>query len=647
MSKNTVIVLVGVAVIGGAIAFVATRPGDDAPVGRTGEPGSNDSSLVERALAPVAKGKSWDEIDNPEDDGWSTEVLHEAVSAQLAEVAKILKAPRSKTPITETRTTPFVAPGFKMQWLVPSADLTETSFESESIIVERAKTEFGEGHLPFVEAGSLAMGFEAILSEFSPSIPEHVKFKIFRIERDSTNAKRFTTVQYVSLYGRIAGSTNGDRAIEINTTWNIVWDIADPPRMVELAMTDFERVRRRTESPLLVDCTESILGTNPSYRSQLLLGLNHWLERLQDRRFFALLGTPGLAIGDVNGDGLDDLYLAQEGGLPNRLFVQNPDGSATDVSAKSGADFLESCRSALLVDLDNDGHQDLVATLIGSLLIASGRGDGTFETRTVLPTSHDTMSLSAADYDLDGYLDLYVCAYKRDDDSRDAGVVSIGANSSFVYHDANNAAANYLFRNEIDREKGTWTFRDVTAAVGIDVNNRRFSFAAAWEDFDGDGDLDLYVANDFGRNNLYRHDRQPDGSVRFTDVAASANAEDSASGMSVTWSDYDRDGRPDVYISNMFSAAGNRITTQREFKPSSDPTVKTRLTRFARGNTLLRGRPDGGLNGDPSFADTSIASRVTMGRWAWGSNFVDLDGDGWDDILVANGYITTNDTGDL
>ncbi len=90
--------------------------------------------------------------------------------------------------------------------------------------------------------------------------------------------------------------------------------------------------------------------------------------------------------------------------------------------------------------------------------------------------------------------------------------------------------------------------------------------AASWEDYDQDGDLDLYVANDFGRNNLYRND---DG--QFVDVAAEAGVEDISAGMSVSWGDYNNDGQADLYVGNMFSSAGNRVTYQRQF--SSDRAV--------------------------------------------------------------------------
>jgi hypothetical protein len=97
----------------------------------------------------------------------------------------------------------------------------------------------------------------------------------------------------------------------------------------------------------------------------------------------------------------------------------------------------------------------------------------------------------------------------------------------------------------------------------------------------------------------------------------------------------------DIYVSNMYSSAGNRITRQPQFQPSASQAARDRLSRLARGNTLMRNRADG------TFDNTSAPAGVEMGRWAWGSLFVDIDNDGWQDLFVANGFVTTDDTGDL
>ena len=168
------------------------------------------------------------------------------------------------------------------------------------------------------------------------------------------------------------------------------------------------------------------------------------------------------------------------------------------------------------------------------------------------------------------------------------------------------------------------------------MNNRRFSYAATWEDYDDDGDLDVYIANDFGRNNLYRNDNG-----QFVDVAPESNVEDIGPGMSACWGDYDNDGRMDLYVSNMFSSAGNRITGQNQFQTAANQQTRGAFRRHARGNSLFHNL-GGGV-----FEDVSVDLGVDLGRWAWGSRFADLNNDGWQDLIVTNGFVTQEDTGDL
>ena len=340
----------------------------------------------------------------------------------------------------------------------------------------------------------------------------------------------------------------------------------------------------------------------------------------------SIFGQNGLAIGDVNGDGLEDLYVCDSGGLPNRLYVQNADGTLRDVSSRAGVDWLEHTTAALLVDLDNDGDQDLIVATFPGLVVSENDGRATFKVRFANQAMADLDGLSAADYDHDGDLDLYLCGYTPDSAS--------SLPSPLPYYNANNGRPNVLLRNE-----GNFQFVDATRETGLDQNNRRFSFASAWEDYDNDGDLDLYVANDYGRNNLYRNEGS--GTPRFVDVATAAQVEDTASGMSVSWGDYDRDGFMDVYVGNMFSAAGSRVTFQPQFTQRAAGETATLVQRMARGNTLYRN------DGRGRFQDVSESADVNMGRWAWASKFADLNNDGWLDLIVTNGYITNEATDDL
>jgi hypothetical protein len=201
------------------------------------------------------------------------------------------------------------------------------------------------------------------------------------------------------------------------------------------------------------------------------------------------------------------------------------------------------------------------------------------------------MAAAAADFDRDGWIDVYVAAH-----TQSAWVESPDADLPEPYHDANNGAPNLLLRNLGGR------FAEVTDP-GIQQNNRRFSFAAAWGDYDNDGDPDLYVANDFGRNNLYRNN----GDGSFRDVAAEAGVEDLGAGMSVAWEDFDNDGRLDLYVGNMWSSAGLRVTGQDRFHNERNDVETAALQRHARGNSLFRNRGDG------TFEDVTQKSRRRPG----------------------------------
>ena len=113
------------------------------------------------------------------------------------------------------------------------------------------------------------------------------------------------------------------------------------------------------------------------------------------------------------------------------------------------------------------------------------------------------------------------------------------------------------------------------------------------------------------------------------------------SNMKAAWGDYNNDGWMDLYVSNMFSSAGSRITHHAKFKSGADQTDLAGFRRHARGNSLFENRGDG------TFADRGIESGTTMGRWAWGSLFVDIYNDGWRDVYVTNGFVTADNNNDL
>ena len=193
-------------------------------------------------------------------------------------------------------------------------------------------------------------------------------------------------------------------------------------------------------------------------------GANHWRGHLQKSLGIDLFGHQGLAVADINGDGLDDLYVCQPGGIPNRYFEQQPNGSASDKSRRAGLDILDRSRSALFVDFDNDGDQDLALAINADLVFFENDGDSAFAERARYSVGAAT-TMAAADYDNDGDVDLYICGY-----SAPTG----GENAPVPYHDANNGHRNRLFRND-----GQLVFVDVTDAVGLDQQNTRYTFSGA------------------------------------------------------------------------------------------------------------------------------------------------------------------------
>jgi hypothetical protein len=583
---------------------------------------------------------------NSQRDDWQTEVLAEAASAQLGRLAKWLEQPT--VPDRELLES-VVAGEFDCQRLRPT-DLRET-YRDGLITVRRSDRPTPDTRHP-TPAYRGAEGFREALSELhaalGPGGDRHVKFKLYRIEPDDSALN--TLVRYEA-------SRHGPAESRQQTAvWNCRWiiergavsrekgadqKVSDGEEEVVPLLTFVAPVRYEEAEvtgsgdatsaigPLFVDCTESALGHNASYRQQVLPGINNWLRRIPSE-FMGKFGYNGLAVGDVNGDGLDDLYVCDSGGLPNRLYLQQPDGTAHDVSAEAGVDFLDDSTGALLIDLDNDGDQDLVVAIDPIVQVAENDGAARFKLHQPLQVDTDSLSLCAADYDADGDLDVYVCGYNV----RKQDATNRGLSFPVPYYDANNGGRNVLLRND-----GNFRFVDATREAGLDENNTRFSMAAAWEDFDNDGDQDLYVANDFGRKNLYQNN-----GGHFSDIAAAAGVEDTGSGMSVSWDDYNRDGLMDLYVGNMWSSAGNRVTYQPKFSAGKSDVAVSRIRRMAKGNTLFKN-----VSGDgrATFTDVSEDEAVELGRWAWASKFVDLTNDGWPDLIVANGFVSGHIPDDL
>ncbi len=548
---------------------------------------------------------------DPAADDWDVERINQRVSERLTVLGQAFEDPDARVSVCEAVCSANATGG-----ALRPGPLRETFADST------VRVAIGPDRLSgsdWTGAGGLADAINGLCEPFG-QFPAHAHFKVVRVTPDSE-----TGTASVRLYYQ-AEAIGPDWSVQQNAVWETVWSgVASGDgsvRLASVAVRNFsEKTVRSQTGTLFTDRSAAVLGANPSYEAQLLRGTNHWRRTIPLSMGIDLFGHQGLGLGDVNGDGMDDLYVCQPGGVPNRLYVQRPDGTALDASAASGLDLLDRTRSALFVDLDNDGDRDAIVVVDIHAVFFANDGSGVFERQTAVEIGTAT-SLAAADFDLDGLVDIYACGY-----SAPAG----GEGAPIPYHDANNGYRNTLIRNQ-----GFWAFEDVTSEVGLEANNRRYTLSASWEDYDNDGDPDLYVANDFGRNCLYRND---DG--RFVNVAPEAGVEDLSAGMGVTWGDYNLDGLMDVYVSNMFSSAGNRVAYQRRFRSADGDATKSQFQRHARGNSLFENAGDG------TFRDVTVEAGVEMGRWAWSSLFMDVNNDGLQDLMVNNGLVTNDRLDDL
>jgi Flp pilus assembly protein TadD/peroxiredoxin len=448
------------------------------------------------------------------------------------------------------------------------------------------------------------------------------EFQITTITADSTSpasppARLETRVRY-----DLVGSGRGFFREQRVGNWDLHWE-ADAAGSFHLrSWQALGESRSRSFNPIFADITAEALGGNLSYAAQLLRGTDYWRTVLDGACGIDIYGHNGVSVGDIDGEGFDDLYICQPAGLPNRLYRNRGDGTFEDITDASGVGVLENTACALFADIDNDGRQDLIVVRANGPLLFLNQGNGKFRPMPgafhfTTPPQGTFTGAAIADYDRDGWLDIYFCLY----------VYYQGADQykyPSPYYAAENGPPNFLMRNNRDQ-----TFRDVTAKTGLNQNNTRYSFCCGWNDYNRDGWPDLYVVNDFGRKNLYRNN----GDGTFTDVAAQAAVEDIGAGMGVSWLDYDNDGADDLYVANMWTAAGERIAQQEIFKKDAPEQVRALYRKHAMGNSLFRNR--GG-----TFQNATEAAGAGMGRWSWSADAWDFDHDGFPDLYIANGMVS-------
>ena len=540
------------------------------------------------------------------------------------DVAKVL-AEWSAALLRSPQDIQVLAKSFATDFTGASLQAVDSRVVRSSSWLEVRETKFG---------GEIKLNKEAFTREWCDvfgafSKIEIAEFQVTRIDSEGSTEPNVhpPSVQTQVRY-EVAGSVPGFHRQQRIGHWQMDWE-SESGQLRLRNMKVLDETLATSASPFFVDISGAALGANSSYATQMLHGTDYWRTVLDGACGIDVYGHNGVSVADFDGDGRDDLYVCQPAGLPNRLYRNRGDGTFEDVTEASGLGLLDNTSCALFADFGNKGKQDVVLVRANGPLLFLNEGGGKFSPKPDAfqfsnPPQGTFTGAAVADYDRDGWLDIYFCLYSYYQGTGQYRYPS-------PYYDAENGPPNFLMRNNRDD-----TFRDVTKASGLDQNNRRYSFCCAWNDYNRDGWPDLYVVNDFGRKNLYRNN----GNGTFTDVAGEAKAEDIGAGMSVSWLDYDNDGADDLYVANMWTAAGVRLSMQDTFKKDSAPDVRALYQKHAMGNSLLRNRGS-------SFDDTTNSSQTGMGRWAWSSDAFDFDHDGFQDLYIANGMVSGPSRDDL
>lgn len=328
-------------------------------------------------------------------------------------------------------------------------------------------------------------------------------------------------------------------------------------------------------------------------------------------RQIASMGA-AVSIVDFDNDGWNDIYFTNSRpGSHNALYRNLHNGKFEEVAEQFGLADLNQpgtgeCMGAVWGDFDNDGYEDLLVYKWGKPELYHNEGGKKFVNVTEgsgLPKWVNANSAIWLDFDGDGLLDLLICGYYNESlDLSNLKTTKIMP-ESFRY--ANNGGRKYLLRN-----MGNGKFKDVTAEYGI--NSTKWTLAAASADLNGDGYPDIILANDYNVDELYINDH----GKRFVEKGRQAGiGYIPKSGMSVALSDIDDSGLLGIYTTNI-TENGILIQGNNYWKPTS-----------ADGHDL-------------KFANLAQLSGIENAGWAYGSQFGDLNNDGYPDLYVANGFIS-------
>jgi ASPIC/UnbV protein/VCBS repeat protein len=456
---------------------------------------------------------------------------------------------------------------------------------------------------------------------------EEISLNLHRLESWRPHRPLITTIRFE----HIGTPYGAERAGIDRAYFRVAWiRIGSSLQILEQSLVEGERIIADREHFANVATAAGIDFENQYYPEFLSQPLKFGMIRY---------GPGGITAVDYDNNGLYDIFIPD--GVESKLFRNRGDGTFEDVTRQAGLSGLDGVSVAVFADYDNDGFKDLfVSRTFRPNQLFHNNGDGTFTDVTRdsgLGEDCCTTVAAWADYNNDGFLDLYVGRYM---DPRKA------IPTTFY---ARNGEPNQLYRNN-----GNGTFTNVTKEAG--VGDTGLCLGVVWGDYNDDGHSDLFVVNDFGRKTLYRNN----GDGTFTDITVKSNTLAYGAGMSASYVDYDNNGKFDFYVTHIRSEhswyAEAPTVLRYMLRSFTQGTWKTDFPLYmeifrqsglgfvgvfqqmASGNTLLRNKGDG------TFEDVTTKANANPLGWFWGAAFADFDNDGWQDLYAANGWVY-NDEG--
>jgi len=313
-------------------------------------------------------------------------------------------------------------------------------------------------------------------------------------------------------------------------------------------------------------------------------------------------GGASAAVGDYDGDGLDDLFVTDsDSGTKNHLFHNEGNlkfKEVTDTAGVGGGNGPQAIVSdALWFDYDNDGREDLLVARFSTPILYHNEGNGKFKEVTKqagLTKFGNTISAIAFDYDNDGYLDLMLGNYFKPESLTDLKDPHVLPND---LDNAINGGGVTLWHNT-----GKGSFVEVTQQAGFSKHTG-WTLDLGHGDFNNDGWQDVYIASDYGTDRIFFNNKNG----TFTEVTEKATGYDTKKGMNAEVADYDNDGWMDIYVTNIYD-------------------------EYMKECAMLWHN-----NHDGTFTDVSSDTGTCRTLWGWSAKFGDLDNDGWQDLFVTNG----------